>query len=353
VASKLGVETSEKYDALNLVEDNDAVVENCNLATTLALYTKLAEDITLLDGDPDDFADDGEKLKTTVLYESGQQVAIDDVYTPMTGEEIATSGIEFTSLVKNPHFYTYTTDGSAPLTDNTVVGWMCEQYEGGSVHLANNASATAENPVITSAINAYANGAEYKFYQVIENAPVGIYDVYFATRTAIKNQADPDTEVVGVFNAMDDETGVWDKYIFAQVDEEEPIMVPFAAGSSWFGHPTVIPQVTVKEGQKLTIGVVEHLVSGKASGHDYVATDYWNTNTFAGEARMYFVAPLKDFDYAAAAQKLADGIEKVNTASAARIVNIYSVSGARMSQMQKGVNIIKRADGSVSKVLVK
>ena len=358
VANQLGVESSEKYDALNLVEDNDAVVENCNVATTIALYTKLAENPTLLEGDPDDFIpyeDEVEpnKLKTTVNYDAGTKIVVDGEYTDMTGEEVAACGIDFTSLVKNPRFYTYTTDGSAPLQDNTVVGWMCEQYEGGSVHLANNASATAENPVITSAINSYANGSEYKFYQVIENAPVGIYDVYFATRTAIKNQADPETEVVGVFNAMDDETGIWDKYIFAQVDDEEPIMAPFAAGSSWFGHPTVIPQVTVKEGQKLTIGVIEHLVSGKASGHDYAATDFWNTNTFAGEARMYFVAPLAGYDYAAAAKALADGIDKINTASSARIVSIYSVSGARMSQMQKGVNIVKRADGTVSKVLVK
>lgn len=282
-------------------------------------------------------------------YDAGSKIVIDGVYTDMTGEEVATNGIEFTSLVKNPHFYTYTTDGNAALKDNTVVGWMCEQYAGGSVHLANGASATAEKPVITSAINAYANGAEYRFYQVVENVPVGIYDIYFATRTAIKNQDDAEG-VRGVFNAKDDETGIWDKYIFAEVEGEEPLMTPFAAGSSWFGHPTVISGVKVGEDKKLTIGVVEHLVSGKASGHDYAPTDWWNTNTFAGEARMYFVAPLPGYDYAKAT---ADIIQNVNTDSKARIATIYNVSGTRMSQMQKGVNIVKRSDGTVSKVLVK
>lgn len=352
-ATKLGVDSSAAYDALNLVDDNDAVVEACNEAAKAALYQALAENPDLLDGDPDELrpAAEGEepaKLKTTVKYDAGTKIVVDDVYTDMTGEEVATSGIEFTGLVKNPHFYTYTTNGSAALQDNTVVGWMCEQYEGGSVHLANGASATAEKPVITSAINAYANGAEYRFYQVIENAPVGVYDIYFATRTAIKNQ-DDEEGVRGVFNAMDDETGIWDKYIFAEVEGEEPLMAPFAAGSSWFGHPTVISGVKVAEGKKLTIGVVEHLVSGKASGHDYAPTDWWNTNTFAGEARMYFVAPLPGFDYANATVD----IQNVSTSSAARIATIYSVSGTRMSQMQKGVNIVKRTDGTVSKVLVK
>ena len=347
-AEILGVEDEVKYQALELVEDNDDVIAACNSASTLALYNMLAASPEIAD-----------ELKTTVNYDAGQKAAIDGVYTEMTGEEVATSGIDFTSLVKNPRFYSYTTNGAANLQDNTVVGWYCTQYEGGSVHLANNASATADKPVITSAINAYAGGAEYKFWQVVENAPVGVYDVYIASRTALKNN--PDAEGVrGVFNAMDDETGIWDKYIFAQVDDEEPIMTPFAAGSSWFGHPTVIPNVTVKKGQKLTIGVVEHYVSGKASGHtfdeeagEYTPTDRWDTNTFAGEARMYFVAPLSGFDYAAAAAELQDGVQDLSNASNARIATLYSVSGLRLGAMQKGVNIVRRADGSASKVLVK
>ena len=139
------------------------------------------------------------------------------------------------------------------------------------------------------------------------------------------------------------------KYIYAQVGDEEPITVPFAAGSSWYGHPTVIHGVKVGEDQTLTIGVIEHYISGQASGHDYAPTDWWNTNTFAGEARMYLVAPYPEYDYATAAV----GIQNVNTVSKAPVSTIYSVSGTRLGQMQKGVNIVKRADGSVSKVLVK
>jgi hypothetical protein len=219
------------------------------------------------------------------------------------------------------------------LQDNTVVGWNCQQYEGGSAHLSGTA-ATESNPVVNSIVNAYGGGAEYNFYQVIENAPVGVYDVYIASRTATKNtQPDPEGNE-GVFNAQNDSTGIWDKYIYAQVDDEDPIMIPFSAGPSWSGHPTVIPNVAVGEGQKLTIGVVEHYVSGKASDHNYTATNSWDTNTFAADARLYFVAPLEGFDYSAAGRvttaditnlidQYLDGVEGITVETITNLIDKY------------------------------
>jgi hypothetical protein len=325
-ANTLGVTDGIKDEVLNLATDDDAVIAACNEATKQALYKKIVDGgIT-------------EDMYTTVNYDLDQKIVVDGVYVNVVNEDeeeeeegevteptapVATSGIDFTCLIKNPRFYTYTTNGGANLQDNTVVGWMCEQYEGGSVHLANNASATAENPVITSAINAYGSGAEYKFYQVIENAPVGVYDVYIASRTAVKNtQPDPDGNI-GVFNAYNDETGIWDKYIFAQVDDADPIMIPFSAGSSWAGHPTVIPNVAVGEGQKLTIGVVEHYTSGKASSHTYEPMDYWDTNTFANDARLFFVAPLEGYDYSAAGSVTVEDITN--------LINDYLTEGSTVT----------------------
>lgn len=347
-AKNLNVTSTIKDEMLNLVTDNDAKIDQCNVEVKKALYDLLAKNPDILAGDPDALYestnDEGEeeeveKLKTSVMYNDGQKVVEDGEYVDKTSADEATNGIDLSCFVKNPKLYTYQTNSGAKLENNSVVGWNVEQYEGGDVHLrGDDFIATAEKPVVNTVLNAYDGGAEYNFYQVIENVPAGVYDVYIATRTALKNKAD-ENGVVGVFNAANDETGVWDKYIYAQVDDEEPIMTPFAAGGSWTGHPTVVKNVTVKDGQKLTIGVVEHMVSGKASNHDYAATDYWDTNTFASDARLYFVAPIPGYDYAGALKDIETAIEAVGAAPAANSNATYNLAGQRVDASYKGIVI--------------
>ena len=284
-ASTLQVESGIKYDALNLTSDDDKVITACNEASKKALYQMLAA------------GEIADSLKTTAMFD-GSKIVEDGVYVDKAADEIAAQGVDFTCLIKNPHFYTYGTDAGAALQDGTIVGWNCTQFEKGSVHFSGDA-ATEAKPVSDVMINAYGSGAEYKFYQTIENAPVGVYDVWFGTRTASNTYTNSDGEsVFEPYNAMNDETGIWDKYIFAQVDDEAPVMVPFAIGG-WGTHPTVIKNVTVGKGQKLTIGIVENYTSGKATKGGE-AKDFWDTNTFADDARLYFVAPLAGFDYSTA-----------------------------------------------------
>lgn len=340
-AQTLGLTEDADVNAmLELVSDDDAKIAVANTAVTAALYDILATNGTM----------PADELKTTVNYES-QKVVVDGVYVDKTADDVATSGIDLTSLIKNPKFYTFATDFGATIQTGTVPGWEVSLYEGGAPHLSGTA-ATAENPAVNSVVNAYGGGAEYQVFQTIENVPVGVYDVYFASRTAIKNQ--PDVEgIVGVFNDKN-EDGLWDKYIFAQVNDGDSIIVPFSAGSSWSGHPTVIPGVKVdQEGAKLTIGFVEHLVSGNASGHDYSPTTAWDTNTFAGDARLYFVSGVAGYDYVKAKNDLLTGIEAAKAAAEAEVIGIYSVSGAPVNALQPGINIVKYSNGSVKKVLVK
>lgn len=344
-AKNLNVTNGIKDEMLDLVTDDDAKIALCNVEVKKALYELLVKNPDILAGDPDALyepateEEEVEKLKTSVVYNDGQKIVEEGEYVDKTSDDEATNGIDLSCFVKNPKLYTYQTNSGANLENNTVVGWNVEQYEGGAVHLrGDDFVATAEKPVANTVLNAYGGGAEYNFYQVIENVPAGVYDVYIATRTALKNNAD-ENGVVGVFNAANDETGIWDKYIYAQVDDEEPIMTPFAAGGSWVGHPTVVKNVTVKDGQKLTIGVVEHLVSGKASNHDYEATDYWDTNTFASDARLYFVAPIPGYDYAAALNDMATAIETIEAAPAANSNTIYNLAGQRVDASYKGIVI--------------
>ena len=283
-ASTLQVADGVIYDALNLTADDDKVIAACNEASKKALYQILAS------------GEIADSLKTTAYYD-GSMVVEDGQYVTKAAEEVATQGIDFTSLIKNPHFYTYGTDAGANLADNTIEGWNCTQLQGGGLHFSGDA-ATEAKPVSDVMINAYGGGAEYKFYQVIENAPVGVYDVWISTRTASNSYTNEAGETVfEPYNAVNDSTGIWDKYIFAQIDDEAPIMVPFAIGG-WGTHPTVIKNVSVGEGQKLTIGIVEHYTSGKATKGGEAKT-FWDTNTFADDARLYFVAPLAGFDYSA------------------------------------------------------
>lgn len=54
------------------------------------------------------------------------------------------------------------------------------------------------------------------------------------------------------------------------------------------------------------------------------------------------------------AEKYATGVHAVrNTGTGAKVVAVYNVYGARLNSLQRGINIVKFADGSVRKVLVK
>lgn len=55
----------------------------------------------------------------------------------------------------------------------------------------------------------------------------------------------------------------------------------------------------------------------------------------------------------AAKDFITTGINQINTASEVKATEIYSVNGARKSQLTKGLNIVKMSDGTMKKVLVK
>ena len=332
-AIALGADAAEGYEA---VDDDRALADAIKTKATIALYNKIAagEDLTpFFDKVFDDVATPIDEVP------EGQEDLYDE-----QGRPRVIYGLDLSGFIYNPHMYTFGTNSGANLEDNSIVGWNCTQLEGGGLHFSGDA-ATEAMPVSDVMINAYGAGGAYRFYQELTDLPVGIYDFHIGTRTAADSQGQP-------YNDFNDETGIYDKYMFVQVDDNEPMMVPFAVGG-WGTHTTVISGVEVKEGSKVTIGVVEDYQSGKAQ-KDGEPKDFWDTNTFCDDARAYFVAPLKDYDYAKAAEDLASGVETIRQDSSnAAIIGIYNVNGARQSTLRPGINIIKRADGKVNKVLVK
>ena len=353
LAKKLGV-ADEVIDALDaLADDATPDIEAANKHITLALYNAIANG--------DDLDALKEKKYSSEVDEEFDETNEESVAThDADGHKLLLSGIPTSGYVRNPNFYTTNTD--AQVVD--FAGWT---FEGLTYETTNEAeetethtgtakmttAASVDNPVVTASLNPYGQSAEYKFYQVIENIPAGEYMVNIQTRTAAKNNPDSDGEY-GFFNAQD-ENGVWDKYIFAQVDDEAPIMVPFTVGAyNDQGYATYIPGIKIKDGQKLTIGAVEHLVSGKASTHTwneelgaYEPAAYWDTNTWVRNATLYFTAPLEGYDYKAAAQKLANdietAIETVEAAPAKQNGALFNLAGQQVDENYKG--IVVTADG--------
>lgn len=353
LAKKLEV-ADEVIDALDaLADDATPDIEAANKHITLALYNAIANG--------DDLDALKEKKYSSEVDENFDETDEESVAThDADGHKLILSGIPTSGYVRNPNFYTTNTD--AQVVD--FAGWT---FEGLTYETTNEAeetethtgsakmttAASVDNPVVTASLNPYGQSAEYKFYQVIENIPAGEYMVNIQTRTAAKNNPDSDGEY-GFFNAQD-ENGVWDKYIFAQVDDEAPIMVPFTVGAyNDQGYATYIPGIKIKDGQKLTIGAVEHLGSGKASTHTwneelgaYEPAAFWDTNTWVRNATLYFTAPLEGYDYKAAAQKLANdietAIETVEAAPAKQNGALFNLAGQQVDENYKG--IVVTADG--------
>ncbi len=336
-AAMFGADPTAGYNATS---DDRALADNYNTLATIALYKKIAN---------------GEDLSDymTLLYDLNKiddNAEEGDENYDEEGHPLVAKGIEFTGFIQNPNFYTMGTTETPDFT-----GWIYEPItvtdgEGntttGSARMT--ATASADNPVNIASLNAYGSSAEYQFYQAVKNLPVGVYTVYLGSRTAQKNQPIGETDEYGVFNAQN-EDGIWDKYIYAQVGNAIKQMSPFAVGgNNGVGFATIVKDVTVKEGEQLTLGATEHYLSGKASGHNwnfdlnqYEPADFWDTNTYVRDAKLFFVAPLEGYDYAKAAADLETAIENIAVTPVKAVKKgIFNVAGQKVDASYKGIVII-------------
>ena len=342
-AERIGVaQESAIMDAKNTLTDNDEIAEGLNGHIKYRLYEILAA---------------GEipaEMKDTIYSET------EDDATTVTGKKLLAAGVDLTSFVKNPEFYTYLKNASDTVRSENTPGWDL-MY--GYVHVNGDAEGlvTDSRPVADNCLNSYMNN--YKIGQSVSGLPVGKYKVHMRTRTATQTDANGGTFVM---NAVNDTTGIPDKYMWI-VSSDKPsdtIRVEFAAGAtqypihSWGGYPTVTEQeITVNENTVLTFGVVEHY---KSYGNHYFRdpnnnnawTLYpdsiggnWDTNCYADEARLIFVAPLEGYDYSAGLT----GIDEVEAAAEAVKREFYTVDGIKVERPRKGVFIVKTyyADGTV------
>ena len=263
--------------------------------------------------------------------------------TTTTGYKVLTSGLELTGFVKNPQSYTFSSSSADTITTENTPGWETTE---GYAHLRDGAGlylTDASHWVVNSMINLYRG--RYTVRQVLSNLPVGVYDIHMRTRTA-------PGKIAGLGS-----DSIPDMYIWASTAEGDTLRAAFEQGDTKYsqseGFPTVIKNVEVKEGMVLSIGVKEAYTSGKSLNADGTDQGSWDTNTYADDVRLIFVAPLAGYDYAKA---YADNIDGVKAAEAVSY-EYYTLDGMKLERPMRGVNIVKihRADGTtdVKKVVVK
>ena len=238
-------------------------------------------------------------------------------------------GIELTGCIQNPKLY-------RQLNVDGVPGWNVEAgSDTTSLNISYAGDAPSENkPVTDQYINIYGN-ADYNLSQIVKNLPVGIYTVKFSTRTP---QVDK-TEAYGkifYYNAQNDETGEWDKYIYAGEDG----VAPYRGGSWGYGsdaNDTFIENIEVGEDGTVLIGAREHYCSGKAEKHeDNTPQSFWTGTTMCDDVRIFLTAPMPGYDYPAA---YATGVETVEVAKANQNGAIYNIAGQRVNAGYKGIVI--------------
>ncbi len=342
-ARLIGVEhESAILEAENALADDDALAEGMNGNIKFRLYQILAEDGTI-----------APELKDTIYSET----VADETGQSPTGYQILTSGIDLTGYVKNPQFYSYISSSTDTITAENTPGWTLK--EGYQVHVSwenGGWGATEVKPVADNRI--HNTKVQYTVLQSVSGLPVGVYDVHMRTRTSIANAAGGTTFVM---NAQNDETGKWDKYLWAvsSTAPKDTLFVPYEAGGivydgKWGGYPTVVKGLQVGEDAVLTFGVTEKYVSHKnfwkRDAWDqpwYPAEEDagdWDTQTMVDDARLIFVAPMEGYDYT-------EGMVGVDDVKAAEPVSYeyYTVDGIKLERPAKGVNIVKThyADGTV------
>lgn len=356
----LQTEDESSYDdAVNAISDDRAVAAAINAANKMQLYKLIVDGTWNASEERDDVDIEGNPIKvkeytymTTVGARKMINTSNDSTLLASTAlvDDEPFAGIELTGYIANPKMYRVNGNGT-----NQLPGWTIAANGEHDINIGWGGTAPSENEYVTDQYISVYGDADYNMYQTISDLPVGIYAVVMATRTPLVDKV-AEYGRIFYYNAQNDSTLEWDKYMYVTTGEEK-VVTPYLGLGSYYGnnggeYNTVIRNIEVGEGAELTIGLNEHYVSGMAVKHeDNTTQSSWTGTSMADDAHLYFVAPLPGYDYQAALEQMQTAIETVQPN--ATITEVYNLSGVRMNNVQKGVNIVKMSNGKVVKVLVK
>ncbi|MBQ0103853.1 MAG: hypothetical protein KBS99_06765, partial [Prevotellaceae bacterium] len=277
-AAQLNINDPAIAELDNVVDEGTAQVDAANKLIKSKLYELIAANNNQLP----------EELCKSMQYLGVKGEPEDAVYDEATDSyPVAVKGIDLTSFVFNPRLYRVN-------GDNGVPGWAITSGDPShGLNIAYNTSASAENRAVDAQINIYGE-ADYDFSQVISNLPAGVYSMVIKTRTPLVDK----TEAFGkifYYNAQNDSTGVWDKYVFVNNGTDQAVSPYVGAGGL---TDTFVKDILAADG-KITIGAHEHYVSGKAEKHeDNTPQSFWTGTTYVDDVRIFLVDTDPNFNYA-------------------------------------------------------
>lgn len=230
--------------------------------------------------------------------------------------------IDFTSVITNADF-------EANAKEQQATGWTLVKGEGASGNYQVQTGFEGVSMEFWS--NTNGSGTKYDFYQRISGLPAGTYVLTADAANSLNGQpVGPGEGAAYIYAAA--ASGETLRYA-----SSDPIAVQEAScngdDKTWNNY-----QVVIK------IAESDDLIVGSRSVGDLAARWVMIDN---------FMLAYHGTDSALDESGDPSAIESIATVSSEKATAIYSISGAKVSSLQKGINIVKMADGKVKKILVK
>ena len=287
--------------------DDEAVVDQMKNHVKKAIYDQLkdAETAAAMFESTEELGDEGEVIVTTPEY-------------------------DMSLFIKNPNLYAVGGDHKGISEENipawTItnvagnVGFTADTSWGNDVH---NDEGVPEDGCFTI----WCGTARME--QTIEDLPAGIYVVDMYANDWLNTLCGDAFAYCKTSDALEPEEGEE-----PEKDVHDTATLDLGAITYSRGHSHRLEPVEVKDG-KLTIGVQ----FGRGEGTTQFMFDY---------ARLYLVGAAEGFNYVAAAESIAQGIENANT-SKVRSISMYDLNGRSIKKANKGIVIVRKVmgDGTV------
>lgn len=232
--------------------------------------------------------------------------------------------VDFTQVIVNNDF-------EANAAGQQATGWTLVKGEGatGNYQVQNGFTETGAVSMEFWS-NTNGSGTQFDFYQEIAGLPAGTYELTANAANSYNGQAAGPGEGAAYIYAAAGQNG---KLAYTDNGMITPQEAPCNGADQRFTSYSVI--FTVAEGDVVRIGAmnVGELPARWVMVDDFTLTYYGANSSKAPSAGHETV--IKDAQTTAAP------------------AGIYSISGAKLNSMKKGINIVKGADGSVRKIFVK